>query len=291
MAIDLIPGKKIKQEIGEAIFTNLPLYNQPEYLEAVSYGNAWFARIQLGESESVFFPFTGEKWLWRWRIYQTAFCQKFTPFSLQAQPTENHYTIWFEWLRNHSWSCHWPHTLTAIEASEIQQKRNQFFSLEEGKEEIISGWKSNRRSALNRCQSLRVIELDETSFFSHLEILSKTIEKGNWKPNGKEIDILKRICLLPENGIEIQKIAVMDAEKILSLIFTAFWNGRHHYLFSLSNSVGYQKEAVTKFMHYMVEKNAGNPQIFDFEGSNLEGVSAFFRSFAANEELYGLFHV
>ena len=54
VAIDLIPGKSIRQEINDSIFKNLPLYNQPEYLDAVSYGNAWFARIQLGETEPVF---------------------------------------------------------------------------------------------------------------------------------------------------------------------------------------------------------------------------------------------
>ena len=40
------------------------------------------------------------------------------------------------------------------------------------------------------------------------------------------------------------------------------------------------------FFYFMIESKAGSPFLFDFEGSSLPGVKAFFNSLGAREEVY-----
>jgi hypothetical protein len=70
-----------------------------------------------------------------------------------------------------------------------------------------------------------------------------------------------------------------------------FLKDRHRitYLFSAINKEGRDKQAMSFLIDHMIKKYAKNDLIFDFEGSVIEELASFFKSFGAEQETY--FHL
>ena len=287
VAVHCIPAAKANQHIGLQVFEYLPLYNHPDFINASARGHGWYAKVQAGVLAPAYFPFTGEKWFWRWRIYQTPFCQRFTPFCLEGEVAEEHWVAWFDWLKKNTWACHWAHSLSGFGA-EVLLKRNQFFSLNHNAQTIMGQWKGNRKSALGKGKLVQIAELDHPLFLGELKRMRKALLSKQWRPSHKEIKILRRISQLEVGGMAIHRFGMYNGSHCLALVLVVFWAGRFHYLFSLSSPTGLAQEAITRFFYHFIEIHQQKPYIFDFEGSNLEGVASFFRSFGASEELYGV---
>jgi hypothetical protein len=84
----------------------------------------------------------------------------------------------------------------------------------------------------------------------------------------------------------VHRFAVMDGKDYLSLVLVLKWGNRWHYLFSQSSERGFQCDSLTRFFYYFLQTYAGKPEIFDFEGSSIPGVNAYFTSLGAETELY-----
>lgn len=80
--------------------------------------------------------------------------------------------------------------------------------------------------------------------------------------------------------------ATDETNTVVAGFFLAVHKGRKIFLFSGNNDYGKQVGAMSWLIDQCLKLNASSDVIFDFEGSNLPGLSDFYRGFGAIEENY-----
>jgi len=289
--VQILKPEEITKMLPESFQRLQPLYNQPEFTELIKPGKLRFGLIE-NRNEKIFFPFTGDVFFWKWRIFQLPYCQRFSPFSASKIELEvESSTLWLEWLKKKSYSCQWafPAMETNSSITGLRTKTNQFLNLENSAETIFATWKKGRINALPKSAGLETIEANHENFKQYLNSLNQTEDGRGWKPNAFEKAAILRISNSEFFGNNIKRFAVVENEMCLSLILLLEWNGRWHYLFSQSSARGFETDSLTRFFYDFLLANAGKGGIFDFEGSSLPGVHSFFQSLGAEEEHYFLF--
>ena len=287
----ILRPEEVIKILPESILRLQPLYNQPEFPELIKPGKLRFGQVSH-KNETIFFPFTGDVFLWKWRIFQLPYCQQFSPFSTsEIQFNTESSTLWLEWLREKSYSCQWAFPQMEINPAinGIRTKTNQFLDLEKTAKEIFSSWKKGRINSLSKSSEFETIQLDHAQFKKFLENLNLTNGGRGWKPNTFEKAAILRISNSDFFGKNLKRFAVIENGMCLSLILLLEWNGRWHYLFSQSSARGFETDSLTRFFYDFLLINAGKGGVFDFEGSSLPGVHSFFQSLGAEEEHYFLF--
>ena len=63
------------------------------------------------------------------------------------------------------------------------------------------------------------------------------------------------------------------------------------YLFSSINDEGREKQAMSFLLNHMLKKYSNTEYIFDFEGSMINEIASFFKSFGAIKETYYHFNI
>jgi hypothetical protein len=268
------------------------MYNQPEFLELVAPGKGFYAAVPNDMGHIAWFPFTGQNLLLKWRVFQVPFCQRFEPFSIEGKPDFTQWKNWFSFLQKNTIQLHWPFEAdeATVQNSQIncQMKTNQFLSLRFKADFLIGQWKQGRKSALKKSEPLTVAKPDAATFRKHLDQITGNTDSKGWVPSDKEKVAILRISDSVFYAGNIKRFAVMDGDEVLCLVLLIDWKGRFHYLFSVSSSEGFSKDALTRFFFDFIHQNAEKEAIFDFEGSSLPGVNAFFKSLGAEEEKYWL---
>lgn len=278
--------------VPEDFWLSQPIYQHPEFLLTVAPRTSWYAEFR-SRSGTVYFPFTGQKWLGKWRLFQVPYCQKYRPFSVERNcDTAEFYPLWLQFLKEKAWTISWPlegnPNLENLGNLIVEKKINQFVSLQPRGEEIIHNWKSGRKQALKKSEGLKTIELDDQSFSTFLNQILKQKSGPGWRPDRKETELLLSLSHHPYFQQHLFRYGVLDGKECLTLVLLVFWNKRFHYLFSTNTSKGFSGEALTRFFHDFFTGHASSPNLFDFEGSSLPGVHAFFASLGAEEEEYSL---
>jgi hypothetical protein len=80
--------------------------------------------------------------------------------------------------------------------------------------------------------------------------------------------------------------AVNKDNKTISVAYFLFYHQRIYYMTVVSDAEGREKRAGFLLLDQLFRDYAGQPFIFDFEGSAVEGVDKFFESFGAVKENY-----
>lgn len=279
--------KDLDEVLRRAIGQTDCLYQQVDFLEAVAPGKSWLACLSEGE-QTWYFPFTGEKWLWKWRVFRVSFCPYFMPFGPEPIPQQV-WMAWFDFLLYSTWQQDWCFQLPAgMEAPKalnsrfgIFPKTNLVLDLNPGFEAIYQQWKANRKAAWKKRNSVQVQLLDPSEFNGALQRLAQKGRKG-WFPDTKQQANLNR--LIKANALfHIDCWAALSDQEVLSLVLLVHFRDRIHYLFSVSSMAGFKAESLTALLGTVFQQNQG---CFDFEGSSLPGVKAFFQSFGAIEQPY-----
>ena len=237
------------------------------------------------------FPFTGQNLLLKWRIFQVGFCQRFEPFSEMGVPDPEHWAIWFQFCKTRTFQCHWPFShINGQDFNQpgLQKKVNQVLPLDRPFSQILSNWKPNRRGTLAKSQALVVESITAVEFGKCLQPLLKATSSNRWKPTEKEQGTLLKLAGSTCFAEQLIFLRALENGKEVSLVLILKWKNRFHYLFSLSSDAGLKQDAITRVFYYFFEQHAETDFIFDFEGSSLPGVHAFFKSFGAGEEDYFL---
>jgi hypothetical protein len=288
--IEIIPVAKILTEVPLEVFKTLPVYNHPLFLQLVAPNKSFYAKATKSKGQSAFFPFAGQNLILKWRVFQIAFCQKFQAFTLDGDPDADHWQIWFDFLKEKVIKCQWPIgilpeiVLEGFGKAEI--KTNQILNLETDFDSLLSKWKPNRKSALNKSKTLMVKQQNHADFMKGLKISVANKSSNRWKPSEKEIKIAEKISTSDFFKNDLLRFSVIENEDTLNSVLLLKWAGRFHYLFSFSSEQGLKKEALTKFFLNFLETQSNQKMLFDFEGSSIPGIQNFFTSLGAHSENY-----
>jgi hypothetical protein len=94
------------------------------------------------------------------------------------------------------------------------------------------------------------------------------------------------ICRIKENTrTEIWSVRNSNGSLLASTLFL-YWKNRIYYMLSVSTQEGKQKQAMTFLLDKLIETNADNDIVLDFEGSSLPGIARYYESTGASLEHY-----
>jgi len=173
-----------------------------------------------------------------------------------------------------------------FEHKDLTLRVNYILSLNNPYEALIKNYSKGRKSSIKQAQK---IDLEVVQGYSHTEIINLfKINKG-LKLNKSNVDyhILNTLIEAALLLNMAKSLAVLNSKK--ELIGGALFlknDQRITYLFSSINTEGREKQAMSFLIDYVVKKFSNSEYIFDFEGSMINDIALFFKSFGAEKETY-----
>jgi hypothetical protein len=257
------------------------IYSYSFYLDALC--DQWDALI-MNDYEAVMPLPWRKKWGIRY-VYQPPFIQRLGVFGNLDPDLIN---IFYKQACKHFQFLHY-NVSEQINISKIKMKRRQNFTvnLNEEYNEIKSAYTKecllNIKKAKERgCHFSENVCPDEL-------IKNYRLAYGSKNSVLKDKDYSSFLKLLKEseerNAVEL--LGVKNSEG--SIIYTAaIFNDekRLYYVLGAPNDQGRQKRATYFFIDYLLQSNCGQPRFFDFEGSDIPNVAAFYQKFGPQKEYY-----
>ncbi len=147
---------------------------------------------------------------------------------------------------------------------------------------------SSLRSNLKKAKDNHLVLKNDNSFVDGLNFLKKYFHLTGMSPSDSEWmfyeDIMKKVH-------KAGKARFSYSFKGTEIVQFAFWivdNDIAYYLLNISNEEGRKCGASHFSIHTFISQNQ-NLKLVDFEGSSIEGVKRFYKSFGAIEEPYYLY--
>lgn len=272
---------------SESSFHFSDLFQLPEILEAIAPGEAWYAKWEVRESLPVYFPFLGQKWLWKWRIYQPLLCQRFQPMAALAEISDEAWKSWMTWMERKCWFAHWNFTPPqAIQTAQTGIQYRLSLDNQDFKSKLVESHfhKENYKMA-----GFVLVHLEAGDFFRELKLL---VSKGNfksWKPGEKEIKALQRISRITLDGLQHFYWAIFENGKCLSLFQLAHWNQCMYTLCSHHVSSDQQFQGWLFLMQKLWSQWESVCNYFVFPAQVGSANSPVFLHLGAVEEKYGIY--
>jgi hypothetical protein len=172
----------------------------------------------------------------------------------------------------------------ALKGYRIKQLHTRVLSLEEGYANIVMEYddyilQNLKKARENRIRITRQAEIED--FFDVKEVAKKIpVPEKSWK----NLKRLMKLTIHDGNGWLYSALDPND--ELLSAAFFLIWRTRAYYMTVVSSPEGREKRAGFALLDQFFRDFSGQPVIFDFEGSSVEGVDKFFESFGAEKENY-----
>lgn len=168
-------------------------------------------------------------------------------------------------------------------------RKNYILSLNRPYKAIYDQFNKGRRSSIKKGMKEGLIISENYKSEKIIEFFRKN--KGNeLKRDESDYLVLNKLMAKALSIGFAESLGVVNLDK--KLIGGAFFLKDQHritYLFSAINKEGRDKQAMSFLIDHMIKKYANNDLIFDFEGSVIEELASFFKSFGAERETY--FHL
>ena len=150
--------------------------------------------------------------------------------------------------------------------------------------DLWAGLGKNTKYEINKAKGLEVREGPDAG--SLLGLVEKNAVAGKQLLRGEEAALLKKIVsdsLAHSEGFVLE---AWEGERLSAAGFFATFEHKTVYLMSAQDPSQKQNGAMTRLVWEALLRRRGAGQIFDFEGSMLEGVEGFFRGFGARPVSY-----
>ena len=167
-----------------------------------------------------------------------------------------------------------------------EKRVNYILALDKPYEEILKGFNNNRKRDLKKALK-NELSVNNIS----LNLLLNTLKKYYLFLNYSRKDYLN-LCKLVTITLKKDKgffLGVYSQNK--ELVGGSFFlknESRITYLFSLNSPKGKMIGAHTFLINYMIQIFSNSKLSFDFEGSMVEGIAVFFKSFGSKKENYNV---
>jgi len=173
-----------------------------------------------------------------------------------------------------------------ITSKHITIRDNFVLPLNNSYKAIRKQYSKGRKSSIKQAENFN---LEVVESYSPVEIIQLFKENKGAELNKKDSDY-EVLSALVNHALSINHVkcyAVVTTDKVL--IGGAFFLMDKHritYLFSAINVQGREKHAMSFLIDTVIKTNAETNYIFDFEGSVLQPLASFFKSFGAEKEMY-----
>ena len=289
MDIQYIPNKKINfRKWDECIQNSINgnVYAFSWYLGIVSEG--WDALV-LNDYETVM-PITHHKKMGVSYIMQPLFTQQLGIFSMRNISPEiildfiNSIPVKYKFIQINL------NKFNFLTNTEIEQKKNQNYELDLilPHEQTVKKYSENTRRNISKAIQKKLVAVSNIcSVNEFIQLIKNNIElKAENLSSEKYRDIQKIINLSVQNQ-RGEIMSVHDEENnLLAAVFFIFSHKKAYYLFAASTEEGKEKRAMFLLVDEFIKKYSEKNLTLDFEGSNIEGLSRFYKGFGATDCQY-----
>ena len=166
-------------------------------------------------------------------------------------------------------------------------QKNLILDLNKSYEEIYNGYNKQTQRNLKKAKKTNF------SYFGHEnpEMLLNLFKKNKGKDlnslNEKHYSKMLQIMhVLLHKNLGYMHGLYVEPNHMCAAIFFMEWKGRVTFLFSATDDLGKQNQAMTKILDEFFIMQSGKSMLFDFEGSSIPNLARFYKGFGAIEENY-----
>jgi hypothetical protein len=174
----------------------------------------------------------------------------------------------------------------ASDIFEVKLRLNHVLSLPEDRSLLIKSYSENTVRNIKKAEKAHV-RFGNASIRQMIKLFQdhKEHELENWKTeNYNVLDKLYNACMLRQFG---QSIGVYNAQgDLIAGAFITEWKNRATFVFSCNSPEGKESGALPALIHYYLTNAPEKINLFDFEGSDQEGLARFYKSFGSIESNY-----
>lgn len=173
-----------------------------------------------------------------------------------------------------------------LEGLASRTRNNLILHLPKDKSELMQSYSDNIKRNIKKAEQAK-LRFNTTSARSIIKLFQddKAQELKGFKVEWYNIlDKLYNVSALRSHG---KCYGTYDPSgNLLAGMFVIEWQGRATFIFSGNSSSGKECGAMPALIHHYLENAPESISIFDFEGSDNEGLQRFYRSFGAVESNY-----
>ena len=175
-------------------------------------------------------------------------------------------------------------TNVLLDSKKVDKLTNYVLDLNSDYESIFKGYRKDRKKSLRKSLEAVLTYQD----FENKKVLIALYQEVFGYLNLSEkffntVDKLIEEVLKRDHGF-IRN--VFYNEQLVCSGFFAHFQDRIYYLFAASNAQGKQVGATTYLIDTVIQQFAGTETIFDFEGSNIQSIASFYKSFGSEKTIY-----
>lgn len=216
-------------------------------------------------------------------IMQPMYCQQLGIFSTGELNSDifNQFLKVFKILKPYVY--HFNSENTSYLTSEFKPRNNFELNLDVSYKQI------QKKYSKNLIRNLKKSLKNELSITNKVTIDAFILMKDNNKKHAiksKQYKLMRDLVtkiISKETGTFY---AVKKETDIIAIAFFVETDNRLIHLFSTNTTLGKQVGAIPFLFDSIIQKNANQKCVFDFEGSMIEGVAQFFKSFGAENNAY-----
>ena len=167
----------------------------------------------------------------------------------------------------------------------IKERTNYILSLNKSYNTLFKNYKKGRKSSVKQAVKLNSNIIEDYNYSKIIELFKVT--KGGEIEEKIDYSSLSKLI---EYGLSLNclySIGVTNTNN--DLIGGALFlknNNRITYLFSSINKEGREKQVMSLVLDFIIQKFSNKDYVLDFEGSMMNKIALFFRSFGAEKEIY-----
>ncbi len=171
----------------------------------------------------------------------------------------------------------------------INKRDNYILRLNDNYSILYSKFKKGRKSSVKLARKLHLI-INKTDDFKSLIDLFKKNKGVNLNISKNDYELLDQLIFKAFSLQKAEIFEVLDNEDNLlgGAVFLLHKN-RIIFLFSAVNQKGRKKQAISYLIDFVIQKYANRDLILDFEGSMINEIASFYKSFGAVVQPY--FHL
>ena len=168
----------------------------------------------------------------------------------------------------------------------VSRRSNYVLNLSKPYEELVKNYNKGRKSDVKKAKESS-LELRSAENADALIELFISIKGSEVAVPDTEYEKLKRLTQLMKTRerIEIVEVYNEKSECLGGAIFLID-PSRITYLFSVATVEGRKKSSMSLVIDQMINTYSNSSCLLDFEGSNMDNLASFFKSFGAQEEPY-----
>ena len=265
------------------------LYAESWYLDTL-LGNSWSAIVSENYQLVMPLPYSRNyRFFFRKKVMQPLFCQQLGVFGdLNALATsQKKFLALFQSSSPYTYQFN-SSNKPFLETSKLtfKERKNYILPLGADYEDLKKNYSTNLNRNLKKANKHELEFLtstDEETWFTFLEIKMNQLRLNRQKRWTQRMGRLMKATMDMGKGYFA---VVKKGDEVLSMAFMVEGQKRLVYLFAVKTAEGGKTGANHFLIDQIIQREAGQNRILDFEGSDVEGVERFFKSFGAVNEPY-----